>query len=59
MNTVTNKFYNRGREEYLNEIGGLSDYLDSYYGGLGDRIRHAETSLMNDKRISVRAILEF
>lgn len=59
MNTVTNKFHNRGREEYLNEVGGLSDYLDSYYGGLGDKIREAETSLMNDKRISVRAILEF
>ena len=59
MNSLTNEFYDRGREEYLNEAGGLSDHLDSYYGGLGNKIRDAEKSLMDEKRISIRAILEF
>ncbi len=59
INSVTDNFYDRGREEYLESIGGFEDHLDSYYGALGDKIRIAEKSLMDEKRISVRAILEF
>ena len=59
MNSLTNEFYDRGREEYLNEVGGLSSHLDLYYGGLGNKIRDAERSLMDEKHISIRAILEF
>ena len=59
MNSVTDELYDRGREEYLNSVGELSEYLDLYYGGLGDRIRSAESSLMNEKRISLRATIEF
>ena len=59
INSVTDEFYNRGREEYLDTIGGLPEYLESYYGGFGEKIREAETLLMNEKRISIQAVLKF
>ncbi len=59
INSTTDRFYDRGREEYLNNIGELSEYLESYYGGLGEKIREAETFLMNEKRISLQAIVKF
>ena len=59
MNSVTDELYDRGRAEYLNSIGELSEHLDLYYGGLGNQIRSAEESLMNEKRILIRAIVEF
>ena len=59
MNSVTNKFYDRGREEYMNNVVGLSEYLESNYGGFGEKIREAETSLMDEKRISLQAVITF
>ena len=59
MNSITDKFYNKGREEYLNNIAELPQYLESYYGGFGEKIRKAETSLMDERRISLRAVVEF
>ena len=59
INSVTDEFYNRGREEYLDTIGGLPEYLESYYGGFGEKIRKAETLLMNEKRISIQAVVKF
>jgi len=59
FNSVTDEFYNRGREEYLDTVGGLPEYLESYYGGFGEKIRKAETLLMNEKRISIQAVVKF
>ena len=59
MNSQTDKFHYRGREEYLDSVGELPLHLESYYGGIGDKIRSAENSLVNDKRISVQAIIKF
>ncbi len=59
INSVTDEFYNRGREEYLDTVGGLPEYLESYYGGFGEKIRKAETLLMNEKRISIQAVVKF
>ena len=59
MNAITDKFYDRGREEYLDNVSELPQYLESYYGGFGERIREAETSLMNEKRILLQAVIEF
>ena len=59
INSVTDEFYTRGREEYLNTFGELPEYLESYYGGFGEKIRKAETLLMNEKRISIQAVVKF
>ncbi len=59
INSITDEFYDRGREEYLDNIGELPEYLESYYGGFGKKIREAETSLMNEKRISLQAVIKF
>ena len=59
INSVTDKFYNRGREEYLNNAENLLEYLESNYAELGERIREAETLLMNENRISIQAVVEF
>ena len=59
INSVTDEFYNRGREEYLDTVGGLPEYLESYYGGFGEKICEAETLLMNEKRISIQAVVKF
>ena len=59
INSVTDKFYDKGREEYLINKGELSKHLQSYYGGLGNKIREAETLLMNEKRISLQAVVKF
>ena len=59
INSVTDEFYNRGREEYLDTVGELPEYLESYYGGFGEKIREAETLLMNEKRISIQAVVKF
>jgi len=59
INSVTDELYNRGREEYLDTVGGLPEYLESYYGGFGEKIRKAETLLMNEKRISIQAVVKF
>ena len=59
VNSITDQFYDRGRQEYLNNVGGLSNYLVSFYGGFGGKIREAERSLMNEKRISLQAVITF
>ena len=59
INTITDKFYDRGREEYLNSIGNLSAVLESSDDNLGEMIREAEVSLMNQKNICIQAVIEF
>ena len=59
MDNLTDKFHYKGREEYLDSVGGLPSHLDLYYGGLGAKIRQAEDSLMNNKMILMRAIIKF
>ena len=59
INPVSDLFYNRGREDYLNYAGQLSEHLDLYYVGLGDKIRNAEQLLMDEKSISIQAVIEF
>jgi len=59
MDAVTDQFHYRARDEYLNSVGELPSHLESYYGGIGEKMRQAETSLMNEKRISIQAIIKF
>lgn len=59
INSVTDEFYDRGREEYLDTVGRLPEYLESFYGGFGERIREAETSLMKENRITFQAVINF
>jgi hypothetical protein len=59
INSVTDEFYDRGREEYLDTVGRLPEYLESYYGGFGEKIREAEAMLMNEKRITIQAVVKF
>ena len=59
INSITDKFYDRGREKYLNNVSNLSEYVESYYGGFGNKIRQSEKLLMNEKRISLQAVVTF
>ena len=59
INPVTDEFYNKGREDYLNYAGQIPEHLNSYYVGLGDKIRSAEKLLMDEKSISIQAVMEF
>ena len=59
MDLITDKFHNRGREEYLDISGELPQHLDSFYGGFGEKILNAEKLLMNEKQISIQAIIKF
>ena len=59
INPITDQFYNKGREDYLNYAGQLPEHLESYYVGLGDKIRNAEQSLADEKSISIQAVMEF
>ena len=59
INSITDEFHDRGREEYMNVASNLSQYIESYYGGFGSKIREAELLLKNEKRISLQAIITF
>ena len=59
LNTVTDKFYFRGRQEFLNDFSDLNDHLESYYGGIGEKIRRSENALMNTKQILLQAKIKF
>ncbi|MAP67259.1 MAG: hypothetical protein CMF80_06130 [Candidatus Marinimicrobia bacterium] len=59
LNTVTDKFYFRGRQEFLNDFSDLNDHLESYYGGIGEKIRQSENALMNTKQILLQAKIKF
>ena len=59
INPVTDQFYYRGREDYLNNISNLPDYLNSYYGGFGEKLREAEKSLMTNNQILIQAVINF
>ena len=59
LDNITDKFSYNGREEFLNEAGGLEEYLESFYGGFGERIREAEEKLCDEQRITIQGIIEF
>ena len=59
ISSISDKFYFRGREEYLDSSSGLSEYIEDVYGGLGEKIRKAERQLMNEKQIKIQAVIEF
>tara|TARA_B100000131_G_scaffold147484_1_gene143405 strand:+ start:1507 stop:3414 length:1908 start_codon:yes stop_codon:yes gene_type:complete len=59
INPVTDQFYFRGREDYLNESTNLTEYLNSYYGGFGEKIREAEESLMDNNQVLIQAVINF
>ena len=59
INSFTNEFYDRGRQEYLDTVGELPEYIESYYGGFSEKIREAETMLMNENRITLQAVIKF
>ena len=59
MDLITDQFHSRGREEYLESSSNLSEHLDSFYGGFGEKILNAEKLLMNEKQISIQAIIKF
>ena len=59
IDNITDKFSNNGRDEFLNEAGGLEEYLEIFYGGFGDRIREAEQKLKDEQRITIQGVIEF
>ena len=59
MDLITDQFHSRGREEYLESSSNLSEHLDSFYGGFGEKILNAEKLLMDEKQISIQAIIKF
>ena len=59
LDDVTDKFSNNGRDEFLNEAGGLEEYLETFYGGFGNRIREAEEKLKDEQRITIQGVIEF
>ena len=59
INLVTDKFYDRGRQEYLNEVGQLSETIKINYALLGDKIRQAEKALGSEKQINLKAVITF
>ena len=59
MDSVSDEFHGRGREEFLNAAGSLTSHLESFYTGLGDKIIEAETLLMEAKQISIQGIINF
>ena len=59
IDDITDKFSNNGREEFLNEADGLEEYLESFYGGFGDRIRDAEEKMKDEQRITIQGVIEF
>tara|TARA_Y100001970_G_scaffold197986_1_gene240876 strand:- start:1534 stop:3453 length:1920 start_codon:yes stop_codon:yes gene_type:complete len=59
MDVINDEFHNRGREEYLDSYGELPQYLESFYGGFGEKILNAERLLMDEKQISIKAFIKF
>ena len=59
IDNVSDKFTNNGRDEFLNQAGGLEEYLETFYGGFGDRIRDAEEKLRDEQRITIQGVIEF
>ena len=59
MDVQTDEFHYMGREEYLDNISQLPAHIESYYGGTGEKIRSAENALMDEKQISVQAVIKF
>lgn len=59
LNNVTDKFYDGGREEFLENADNFMEYLGTSYKGVGEKIRNAEDKLQNEQRISLKAVLTF
>ncbi|MBT3168545.1 MAG: hypothetical protein HN952_04665 [Candidatus Cloacimonetes bacterium] len=59
ISSVTDEFSSKGRDEFLNNASELSTHIESYYGGLGENIRHAEMQLKNEQCIALRAVVTF
>jgi hypothetical protein len=59
LNTVTNKFYEGGREEFLEDAADFAQYVESTYIGIGNKIRQAEEKLKRASRIGLEATITF
>ncbi len=59
ISSVTDEFSSKGRESYLNNAGELSQHIEDFYGGLGEKIRNAEMQLKNEQCIALRAVVTF
>ncbi len=59
IDSVTDEFYNRGREEFMEDAEGLSEYIEATYNGLGQKIKNAEKALEDEHRISLEAVITF
>lgn len=59
MNEVTDQFYLAGREEFLENSGNLSEFIESSYLGLGEKIKQAEADLMHQEQILLEAVINF
>ena len=59
LNSVTDEFYEGGREEFLEQADDFADYIETSYRGLGDLIRNAETQLKQEQRITLEAVITF
>jgi len=59
LNSITDDFYMRGREEFLDNETGFWDYVEKTSQGLGNKIREAEKALLNEQRITLEADINF
>jgi len=59
LNSLTDEFYDGGRDAFLQKAGNLENYLENNYKGLGEKLREAEKDLMNEQRIGIEAIVKF
>ena len=59
INSVTDEFYDGGREEFLENADNFSEYVESTYRGIGEKIRNAERQLRDEKRITLEAVVTF
>ena len=59
LNSVTDEFYEGGREEFLEQADNFANYIETDYRGLGEKIRNAETQLKQEQRITLEAVVTF
>jgi len=59
LNSVTDEFYEGGREEFLEQADDFVDYIETTYRGLGEKIRNAEIQLKQEQRITLEAVVTF
>ncbi len=59
LNSVTDEFYQGGREEFLESADNFAEFVESTYRGMGEKIRNAEIQLKREQRITLQAVVTF